>query len=711
MEELRQRAESFAARAAADRSGSTFQARFERDVTAHHHATRAARYTFGDLESLVFGRLDRGDGETLHVGRVSVVDEDKDVLLVDWRAPAAAAFYQATAAQPLGVARRRTLVTEGPVLHDLDDEILDAEAAEDRELVAVTGQGALLAALSRERTGHMRDIVATIQADQDRIIRLPAAGTVIVRGGPGTGKTVVALHRVAYLLYTHRERFEGRGVLVVGPSGAFTEYISRVLPSLGEDRAVLRALGGFTPPGVRATGWDEPDVAALKGDLRMVDLAREVLRAVLPPLPPETRVSLDGTTAVIRASELSSVRDRLLRRVDPEREGAAYHDRSQDAERAMMGALWRSWRKARLAAGEDVPDDPREVDFDDSIAEAAQVVMLRRCFWPALDVVEVFRALVEGGIALERVGADLFEPWELAVLGDRWETAEGPTVDDVAVLDELRALLGTPPEERRTPATVQQDGITLSVEREEIDPVAPEVEDIAYADFAHVVVDEAQDLTPLQWRMLARRGRYASWTVVGDLAQRSRVAEPETWDDVARLIGRRNVTVTGLTVNYRTPTEIVDVAREVLRAAGHDPGTAPSSVRSTGERPVLVRTDTVSAGAADAALDAARRRGGTVGIVALDDTVGAIQVELAAAGTADLVERIRVLDPRTVKGLEFDDVVVADPDRIAASSAVGLHQLYVAVTRATRSLVLVARPEASVPGERHLLPRSSDAAV
>lgn len=650
----------------------------------------------------MFGRLDRADGEILHVGRVSVVDEDKDVLLVDWRAPAAAAFYQATAAQPLGVARRRTLVTEGPVLQDLDDEILDADAAEDRGLVAVTGQGALLAALSRERTGHMRDIVATIQADQDRIIRLPAAGTVIVRGGPGTGKTVVALHRVAYLLYTHRERFEGRGVLVVGPSGAFTEYISRVLPSLGEDRAVLRALGAFTPPGIAATGWDEPDVAALKGDLRMVDLAREVLRAVLPPPPPETRVSLDGTTAVIRASELSSVRERLLRRVDPDREGATYHDRSEDAERAMMGALWRSWRKARRAAGEDVPDDRREVDFDDSIAEGAQVVMLRRCFWPTLDVVEVFRALVGGGVALDRVGADLFEPWELAVLGENWGTAQGLTVDDVAVLDELRALLGTPPEERRAPATVQQDGITLSVEREEIRPVAPEVDDLAYADFAHVVVDEAQDLTPLQWRMLARRGRYASWTVVGDLAQRSRVAEPETWDDVARLIGRRHVTVTGLTVNYRTPAEIVEVAREVLRAAGHDPGTAPSSVRSTGERPVLLRTDTVSAVAADAALDAARRRGGTVGVVALDDTVEAIQVELAAAGTADLVERIRVLDPRTVKGLEFDDVVVADPDRIAASSAVGLHQLYVAVTRATRSLVLVARPEAAVPGERHL---------
>ena len=671
-------------------------------MTAHHHATRAVRYTFGDLESLVFGRLDRADGEALHVGRVSVVDDDKDVLLVDWRAPAAAAFYQATAAAPLAVARRRTLVTEGPVLHDLDDEILDADAADAHGLVAVTGQGALLAALSRERTGHMRDIVATIQADQDRIIRLPAAGTVVVRGGPGTGKTVVALHRVAYLLYTHRERFEGRGVLVVGPSGAFTEYISRVLPSLGEDRAVLRALGGFAPPGVRVHGWDEPDVAALKGDLRMVDLVRELLRSALPPLPPETRITLDGTTAVVSARELGKARERLLRRVDAERDGAGYHDRTEDAERAMTGALWRAWCRARRTAGRNVPDDPKDVEFDDSIGDAAQVVMLRRCFWPALDPPDVFGALVRGEVPLERVAADLLAPAEIETLRACWARAEAFTVDDVAVLDELRALLGTRPSERRAPATVEEDGITLSVEREEIRPVGPEVEDLDYVDYAHVVVDEAQDLAPLQWRMLARRGRYASWTVVGDLAQRSRVAEPETWDEVAHLIGRRHVTITGLTVNYRTPSEIVDVARDVLRAAGHDPAAAPSSIRSTGERPVLVRTVDVAAEAAQAALAAARRRGGTVGVVALEDTLGDIQVELAARGSAELVERIRVLDPRTVKGLEFDDVVVVAPDRIASRSAVGLHQLYVAVTRATRSLVVVAEPEADVPGERHL---------
>jgi len=705
VEELRRRADARAAEAAADHSGSTFQARFERDVTAHHHATRAARYTFGDVESLAFGRLDLTDGEHLHVGRVSVVDDTGDVVLVDWRAPASAAFYQATAAAPMDVARRRTLVTRGRSVRDLDDELLDADAAERLGLESVTGQGALLAALAKTRTAHMRDIVATIQADQDRIIRSPATGTMVVTGGPGTGKTVVALHRVAYLLYGDRDRFEGRGILVVGPSQAFTEYTARVLPSLGEDRAVQRSLDDFAPRGAAVVGWDDPDVAAVKGDLAMVEFCRRAVGAAVPALPPVTRLSFEGTTAEVDARTLGQVRRRLLGRTSAERDQTTYHARAAAADDALRAALWKAWRSARRASGARPPEERFGTGFDQALEDAPQVTMLRRCFWPPLDAATVLQAVAAGDVGLDRLADGLLDRDQRRLLRESWADAEAWTVDDVALLDEVRAVLGTQAE---TPAESRRDndpGLRVAG-----DPVLAaveyaDVEDDGYRDFAHVVVDEAQDLTPMQWRMVARRGPYASWTVVGDLAQRSRVAEPRDWDAVARLIGRRQVAIQSLTVNYRTPVEIVEVARAVLAAAGHDPEAVPTAVRGSGHRPVLHRTDDLNTTAVTAAVDAARRADGTVVLIAPPERLTALTELLdGQAGGTELRERLRVLDPRTVKGLEFDDVVVVEPDRIASASAVGLHQLYVAVTRATRSLTVVAAPGAEVPGAEHYDP-------
>ncbi|MTV25598.1 AAA family ATPase [Nitriliruptoraceae bacterium ZYF776] len=701
VEELRARADARSASAAAERGGSTFQAVFERDVTAHHHASRAARLTFGDVESLAFGRLDLAAGDTLHVGRLSVIDEAGDVLLVDWRAPAAGAFYRATAAHPEGVARRRTLTTRGRRVDDLDDEVLDADAAEALGLQAVTGQGALLAALSRTRTGHLRDIVATIQADQDRIIRAPATGTLVIAGGPGTGKTVVALHRVAYLLYADRERFEGRGVLVIGPSKAFTEHTSRVLPSLGEDRAVQRSLAGLAPSGAEVDGWDDPHVAAIKGDLGFVAICRRLVRAAVPPLPPTTRFSFLGTSVEVAARTLAKVRRRHLDRIEPDRPGSSYHARTAGAEEALRAALWKAWRAAHRASGGEPPDERGETDFDEALEEAAQVTMLGRCWWPALDPVEVVARLVEGDIDLARVAADDLDGEAQQRLRDAWDAAEIWSVDDVAVLDEVAALLGPPPATRASRSVDGPgEGIQLTSDRLR---VAVETVDVAaadYRDFAHVVVDEAQDLSPLQWRAVARRGPYASWTVVGDLAQRSRTAEPSTWDAVAKLIGRREVTVTRLDVNYRTPTEIVAVARAVLEAAGHDLAAVPRSVRSTGERPQLHRTDDPAGRAAAVVAERLATREGTVALLAPRSRLAELAgvVDAVVTDPVDRADRVAVLDPRTAKGLEFDDVVVVAPDAIAAETAVGLHQLYVAVTRATRSLALVAAPDAEVPG-------------
>jgi DNA helicase IV len=699
VEELRRRADERVAEAAADRSGSTFQARFERDVTAHHHAARAARYTFGDVESLAFGRLDLDDGESLHVGRVSVVDADGEVVLVDWRAPASAAFYQATAAAPLGVVRRRTLVTRGREVRDLDDELLDLDAAERLALHAVTGQGALLASLSRTRTGTMRDIVATIQADQDRIIRAPAAGTLVVTGGPGTGKTVVALHRVASLLYRDRERFEGRGVLVVGPSPAFTEYTSRVLPSLGEDRAVQRPLATLAPPGTDVRGWDDIEVARIKGDLTMVEVLPRVLAAALPPIPPDTRVGFEGTTVVVDASGIASLRRRLLQRVRAGAEPTTYHGRAAAADEALRAALWKRWRAAHRRTGAQVPDERAGTGFDDALDDAASVTMLRRCYWPPLRPSEVLAQLATGAVDLAEVVDGRFPAEDVALLRATWAAADAWTIDDVALLDEMAALLGPHPGDRPARDARRDDGgIQLTSDRLAVVVEQADVTASDYRDFAHVVVDEAQDLTPMQWRAVARRGPYASWTVVGDLAQRSRIAEPRSWEDIAALIGRREVSITGLTVNYRTPTEIAALATDVLVAAGHDPSAAPEAIRSTGERPRLRRREDPVAATPERVVELLGQRDGTVAVIAPLEDVAALAAAVDAALAPEPRSRVRVLDPRTAKGLEFDDVVVVRPERIVTESSVGTHQLYVAVTRATRSLTLLTTPDGEVPG-------------
>lgn len=698
---LRARARARSESAAASPRGGTFQATFERDVTAHHHAARAARLTFGDVEGLAFGRLDLADADTLHIGRVSVIDEDGEVLLVDWRAPAAGAFYRATAAHPEGVARRRTLTTRGDRVVDLDDELLDVEAADRLGLEPVTGQGALLAALQRARTGHMRDVAATIQADQDAIIRAPATGTLIVAGGPGTGKTVVALHRVASLLYRDRARFEGRGVLIVGPSDAFTEHTSRVLPSLGEDRAVQRSIGQLAPAGAQVQGWDAPDVAEIKGDESMVELARQLVLQAPPDLPPSTRVSFDGTTVRVDAATLTPVRRRLLERLDVDREGATYHQRAAAAEEALRQSLFRAWRRAHRDSGANPPRERAGSGFDAALDDQPQITMLRRCWWPTLAPVAVVAALVRGETDLDQVGSHLPEQ-RRARLRAAWDAATGWTVDDVGLLDEVDAWLGPGPSDDAPERTSDGDGgIRLTADRFRVERPRVDVTDPSYRDFAHVVVDEAQDLSPMLWRAVARRGPYASWTVVGDLAQRSRTAEPSTWDAVAATLGRRQVDVRWLRVNYRTPREVTGLARAVLADAGLDPDVVPTSVRDGGELPTLVRADDVVAATVTRVVAGLSAHEGTVAAIVADDRLEQVRDALAAhpLDPHDREHRLRILDPRTAKGLEFDQVVVAHPERIVAASEVGHHQLYVAVTRATRSLTLVAPPTAVVPGQ------------
>jgi hypothetical protein len=680
---LRRQAEGRLAEASGHRLGSTFAAQFERDVVAHHQAGRVARYSVGDREALLFGRLDLDDGDSLPIGRLSVMDGD-EALLVDWRAPAAAPFYRATAAHPEGVARRRTILAEGPKVVDVMDEVVDAEAAERLGLEVTTGQGALLAALERTHGEGMRDIVATIQSDQDRIIRAPATGTMIVTGGPGTGKTVVALHRVAYLLYADRERYENRGVLVVGPSRTFTEYTRRVLPSLGEDRVVQRPLEALGPVGTAVTGWDAPHVADVKGHPRMVDVCRRLLAAALPPLPDRTRFTVVGTSAELSGRTLAGIRDRLLRRVDPTRPALRYHARGDVARDQLIAVLRTAW-DARRASGPVTSTDPSDDQFREMVLEAPEVRMLLHGFWPELVASDVLAAYAGGRRRLEDVAGDLLSAHDARSLHDAWREADGWTVEDVALLDELDALLG---DAHPAPARPEEDG-----------PRPPDVEDRWYADFAHVVVDEAQDLSPMQWRAVVRRGPYASWTVVGDLAQRARDTPPRSWREVAELIGRRTVVVEELSTNYRTPSELAPLARRSLQLAGHDPDGFPRTVRSNGRDPkVLISDDPLGDGIARALAGIATEEGapGTIGIVVPADRLAAVTRALEAPGAIDGAD-VRVLDARRVKGLEFDDLVVAAPEGILRGSPLGAHDLYVALTRATRSLVITtAEPDLQV---------------
>ncbi|MEY3019445.1 MAG: hypothetical protein RLZZ272_429, partial [Actinomycetota bacterium] len=616
VEVLRGRAEREAAAIASDRPGSTFQAVYERDVLAHHHASRAARLTIGDDEALLFGRLDTSDAQSLPVGRIHVSDEDGSLLAMDWRAPAAAPFYRATAREPLGIARRRVLVTKGADVVDVEDELLDVAAADRLGIVPVTGRGALLAVLERERTPHLRDVVATIQADQDRIIRAPAVGTLVVTGGPGTGKTVVALHRVAYLLYEQRDRLGPRGVLVVGPSRAFTTYTGRVLPALGEDRVVQRPLEALGPRGLDIAGWDEPEVAAAKGDLGMVELVRRLVIDALPAIPPETRVGVRGTSVVVRATEVAALRERLLSRLVPDDERRTYHARTRAAEEALRELVWRRWIAAVEAAGGVAPERRSDVDFDEVAEDSPTLRMLWRCYWPELEAQAVLGRARRGDVDLERLGEGTLPPDRLALLQRSWREAESWSVDDVAVLDEIDALLGPVV---RTPSGTATEGPTTAMR--EAPTTAFDLHDPWYRDFGHVVVDEAQDLSPLQWRSVSRRGAYATWTVVGDLHQRSRVREPSTWEAIARLIGRTQVDIERLRVNYRSPAEHVPVAIAVLAAAGHDASGHPEAVRRSGRAARLVVGDP-EARIVTVVAQRLREAGGTLAIVAPPGGVG-----------------------------------------------------------------------------------------
>lgn len=635
----------------------------ERDAMVYQ-ATKRLSALNAAHDGLVFGRLDLGDGEARYIGRIGVRDADREILLIDWRAPAASVFYRATAQDPAGVVRRRVLRCRGDRVIGIEDELLDADSAPDD--MVIVGEGALLASLSRARDGSMHSVVATIQKEQDEAIRSPARGATVIGGGPGTGKTVVALHRAAYLLYTDRRRFESGGVLVVGPSGVFMNYIERVLPSLGETSVTLRSVGEVVD-GIRATRHAEPEVAALLGSGRMATVLARLVRAPGAGAPTRFEVFYRDDRLVLEASDLARIRRRALSRGLPNTVGSIVREE-------LVNALWERVRGDRaLERGHDAFSDHLDGD------EAFETFLDQ--WWPELDPVTLWRSVPS---RLGELSSDLYTSFEQQVLRRSWP--DDPTIEDVPLIDELRHLVGeVPPADETDDDSPKQ---LMSFEREDRERLraTTSIEDDGYA---HVLVDEAQDLSPMQWRMLGRRGRGASWTIVGDEAQSS-------WPDPAESVAAREAALAKvdvhrfrLSTNYRNSAEIYDLAAKVAVTAIDHPDLA-EAVRRTGVDPrheVVGPAEVLSRAAAEAT-------------AMLDVVEGTVAVVGPSSRRADIAavmpqhERLRVVDPLDTKGLEFDAVVLVDADTIATDAAAGWRTLYVVLTRATMRLVTVGSSRA-----------------
>nr|WP_279536720.1 ATP-binding domain-containing protein [Actinomycetospora succinea] len=768
LDERRTETAALLARVLRDETTGTPQAVSERDAAAQMYSEQLATLSAVE-QGLCFGRLDLDpdrpppppidgdpgpieglDQDVLYVGRLGLLDDQHDYepLLVDWRAPAARPYYTATAASPDGVRRRRHIRSRSRRVTAVDDEILDLEeaarvGATATQRTGLTGEAVLLAALSAGRTGRMGDIVATIQGEQDRVIRSSANGVVVVEGGPGTGKTAVALHRAAYLLYTHRRQLARRGVLVVGPNPTFLRYIEQVLPSLGETSVLLSTVGELYP-GLAAHRSEPPAAAALKGHLDMGKMLATAVRdrQELPRRP--IRLHVDGEPVVIDRDVVNQARTRARRTRRP------HNDAKRTFVREVVDQLA---RREVDRVGRD-PLDSREGggnlldrgDLADVRAGLRADPDLRAVLdelWPTLTPPQLLadlwtnpqrlRAATRGWSEADRelLARSGGRPDDL-LDGAWWSPADAVLLDEVAELLGEDDTAAREAEERKREADEAYAAGVLEIlaMEEDWDPellrptdvvdasvLADRTREATYASaaeraaddrtwtFGHVIVDEAQELSPMAWRVLMRRCPSRSMTLVGDVAQTGARGGASSWAEVlspyVAARWRREV----LTVNYRTPAEIMAVAADVLAAI--DPGaTPPESVRESGVAPVAVAAD--EPGLVEAAVAQARRAreavvdaegAGRVAVLApgarVDGLAAALGVAAGPTGAAegdpavDLASEIVVSEVADAKGLEFDAVVLVDPAGVVDASPRGLNDLYVALTRATRSLVVV----------------------
>ncbi|SCG63004.1 HelD family protein [Micromonospora halophytica] len=624
-----------------------------------HLARRVAELADDPTTPLFFGRLDFGRhggaqhadhaGREYHVGRRHVTDEQGEPLVLDWRAPVSRSFYRASARDPQGVAVRRRFGFSNGVLTSFEDEHLDRG-----EELGTTSR-ILTAEIERPRVGPMRDIVATIQPEQDELVRAGLADSICVQGAPGTGKTAVGLHRAAYLLYLHRERLRRSGVLIVGPNRAFLSYIAAVLPALGEvevEQATVEDLVARVP--VRAV--DDPTVAALKHDVRMAEVLRRAVDAHIGT-PTEPIMVPDGS---FRWRIGLEPLHRLVE--ETRREGLPYATGRERIRARVVGLLQRQSEARRAESPSDA--------WLRRTGKAKPVTTFLDAVWPALTPEGLLHRLLSDADALATAADGLLTADEQALLsataGNGTKLGRTPkatrwTAADAVLIDEAAGLLERP------------------------------------AGYGHVVVDEAQDLSPLQCRAIARRSEHGSITLLGDLAQGTAPWAATDWRESLAHLGKPDAAVVPLSVGFRVPAVVVAFANRLLPALAVDVPPA-ESLRRDGALDVRTVTDLTAATVAE--VRAALAHDGSVGVIAADDAVDGLRAALAAAGVQtataddlDTVARVTVVPATLVKGLEYDHVVVVEPAAIVAAEPRGLHRLYVVLTRAvSRLAVLHAAP-------------------
>ncbi|KOV60735.1 HelD family protein [Streptomyces sp. MMG1121] len=710
---LRGDAESSVADALAQ-GDKPMQARLERDILVAERSGLLAALNAVD-GSLCFGRIDLAEGRAHHIGRIGLREDDAEhtPVLIDWRAAVARPFYLATGHTPMGLRRRRHIATEDRTVTSLHDEILDLGDATRTGYEDPSGDAVLLAALNSARTGRMSDIVQTIQAEQDEIIRAPYRGVLVVEGGPGTGKTAVALHRAAYLLYEYRELLARRAVLIVGPNPAFLGYIGEVLPSLGETGVLLATVGELFP-GVKASAADTPEAAAVKGRADMADVLAAVVRDRQALPDPVLTVEHDREVLMLDDGLVGVARERT-------RAAKLPHNAAREHfEGHILNTLTELYAER---VGTDPYDGGSLLDaaditqIRDELAENPEVWSAIDRLWPRITprrLVADFLAEPEGYVS-DADAAAIRRPVTRA-----WTVADVPLLDEAAELlgEDDRLARARADRERETQIAYAQGVLDVSYasrtyefeDKQDSDPEASEVlsaHDIIDAErfaerheeadhrsaaeraaadrtwaFGHIIVDEAQELSPMAWRLLMRRSPTRSMTLVGDPAQTAEAAGVGSWSDILAPYVEDRWEHTRLGVNYRTPAEIMALAAAVVRAE-HPDFEPPSSVRSTGVRPWVRQAPDDLPGAVAKAVAELTPAEGRLAVIAPRELHRALAARLdgvTAGAEPDLTRTVVLLDPRQSKGLEFDSVLVVEPARYGTSD------LYVALTRATQRL-------------------------
>ncbi len=703
------------------KSMGTHQNRSERDAFATLYENRLAQLNAVD-DRLVFGRLDLDDGQDRYIGRIGLLAEDLRQLMVDWRAPEAGTFYQATAFERMGVRRRRHLLLQGRTVKAIEDDVLDHTMLVEGE--HLQGEGALLAALNSKRTGRMNDIVGTIQSEQDRIIRSPLSGALVVQGGPGTGKTAVALHRAAYLLYTHRERLQSAGVLLVGPSNAFMKYIERVLPSLGETGVVMASVGNLFP-GIRATAVETPETAELKGRPVMAEIVANAV-ANRQRLPREdVMLDVEGTRLQLTVKQVQRARDKARAT------GLPHNEARVTFVKTLLRELTEQLREYIESAGAGNNAD-RSYLAEDVRSSRDVRVMLNLC-WMPMTAETLIDDMLSKSVILDAVTPGFSQTQRTLLLrapGAPWAESDVPLLDEAAeLLGDMDASGGrtqasADSQRKRDLANAEKaisnmnqqledsgvDGILSAEQLADFNLVQAQSQtsaERALTDrtwaYGHVVVDEAQELSPMQWRLLVRRCPVKSFTIVGDIAQTSSAAGATSWQQGLTPVMGERWTLEELTVNYRTPSQIAEAAVRMANAAGQIVS-APKAVREGQWEPVIDRVP-AAAGVQEAVVqqvvdampeELAAVEGGLVAVIAPPVLVQKTAAALRAVygnrighGAGSLEQDIVVIDPREAKGLEFDGVIIVEPAALLAGANGRVGDLYVAMTRPTRRLRLV----------------------